>query len=548
MKWWDDIWLNEGFATWMSSKPLEAWKPEWNFDLDDVSATGNTLNLDSLASTRPIHQEAETPAQIAELFDGIAYGKAASVLRMLEAYLGEETFRAGVNAYLQQHQYANATADDFWSAQARISKKPVDKIMPTFVEQPGEPIISLSAQCSGNTTRVALSQRRYYSDRLKFESSNNQLWQIPLCLKDSAHANANHCEVLAANEATLTMPGCSSWVMGNAGATGYYRMGYDADAVRAMAKDIEGKLSPAERIVLDSDVWASVRVGREPVGDYLALAQGLQPDRNRAVLEDVLARLDYIGLYLVNDDDRDNYRGWLRQFLRPIANDVGWEPKPGESDELKTLRARVLNSLGYDARDPQALAEARNLAEKALTDPASVNHQLVRGALALAALNGDQSFYGRLMTALKAAKSPEVYYMYFSALARFSDPKLLQRTLDFAISPDVRSQDAMQLISEVLSNSAGEKLAWNFVQEHWDAVNKAGGPFASVQVVGATSRFCDAELRDQVVEFFASHKVDGGERTYRQAIERINNCVDLKSQQQQKLASWLGQHGAAGGK
>lgn len=548
MKWWDDVWLNEGFATWMSSKPLEAWKPEWDFDLDDVSDTANTLNLDSLANTRPIHQAAETPGQIEELFDGIAYNKAASVLRMLEAYVGEETFRAGVNAYLQQHQYANATADDFWRTQAEVSHKPVDKIMPTFVAQPGEPMIELKAQCSGKTTKVALSQRRYYSDRLKFEAPEDQPWQIPLCLKDSAHANASRCEVLATKEATLSLPGCSSWVMGNAGATGYYRIGYDPVAVRALANDVESKLSPAERIIVDSDVWASVRVGRQPVGDYLALAQGLQPDRNRAVLENVLGRLNYIGQYLVNDDDRDNYRAWLRQFLGPIAKDVGWEPKPGESDERKTLRARLLNSLGYDARDHEALGEARNFAEKALTEPASLDPQLARGALALAALNGDQSFYDRLMTAMKAAKSPEIYYMYFSTLTRFSDPKLLQRTLDFAISPEVRAQDTMRLITGVLSNPAGEKLAWNFVQEHWEAVNKAGGPFAGVEVVGATSRFCDAGLRDQVVDFFVAHKVDGGERTYRQAIERINNCVDLKSQQEPQLASWLGQHGAAGGK
>jgi len=154
MKWWDDIWLNEGFATWMSSKPIEAWKPEWNFNLDDVSETAGTLNTDSLANTRPIHQAAETPAQITELFDGIAYGKAAAVLRMLESYLGEETFRAGVNAYMQQHQYANATADDFWDAQAKTSKRPVDRIMPTFVKQAGVPIINVKSQCTGGSTTV----------------------------------------------------------------------------------------------------------------------------------------------------------------------------------------------------------------------------------------------------------------------------------------------------------------------------------------------------------------------------------------------------------
>jgi len=548
MKWWDDIWLNEGFATWMESKPVQKWKPEWNFDLDDVSGTGGTLNVDSLANTRPIHQAAETPAQIQELFDGIAYGKAASVLRMLEAYLGEETFRAGVNAYLQQHQYANATADDFWDAQAKTSKKPVDKIMPTWVKQAGVPMINVKAQCSGNSTSVTLAQQRYYVDRSKFEEPNDELWQIPLCLKGSASGQSAKCELMTKKEETFTLPGCSTWVLTNAGATGYYRTGYQPDAVRALANDTEAKLTPAERIAVQTDVWASVRVGREPVGDYLAFAQGLQSDRNRAVLEDLLGRLNYIGQYVVSDSDRDAYRAWLRQYLAPAKKDVGYEPKPGESDEQRTLRSRLFNALGFDARDPETLEQARKIADKALDNPASVDLEMAGSAFGLAALNGDSVFYDKVIAALKNPKSPEEYYMYLFTLPQFSDQKLLQRTLEFAISPDVRSQDALSVITSVMGNPAGQQLAWDFVRQHWPEVEKAGGPFASAQVVGATSVFCDAGSRDQVTEFFSAHKVAAAERTYKQSIERINNCVDLKSQQESRLASWLGQHGNAGGK
>ena len=547
MKWWDDIWLNEGFATWMSSKPLEKWKPEWNYDLDDVSGTGGTLNTDSLANTRPIHQAAETPAQIQELFDGIAYGKAASVLRMLEAYLGEQTFQAGVNAYLQKHQYANATADDFWDTQAKTSKKPVDQIMPTFVKQAGVPIIDVKSQCSGSATTINVDQRRFYNDREKFQAANDQLWQVPMCLKSSS--GTQKCELLTKRQATFTLPGCSTWVLGNAGATGYYRVGYQPDAVRALAAAAETKLSPAERIDLQTDIWASVRIGREPVGDYLAFAQGLGADRNRAVLDDVLQRLDYIGKYLVTDNDRESYQAWLRQYLTPILKDVGGEAKAGESDEQRTLRARLFQALGYDARDPDVLAKAHQIADQALENPASVDREMAAGAFALAALKGDQALYDRLIGALKDPKSPEEYYMYLFSLAQFSDAKLLQRTLDYAISPAVRSQDALGLITSVMSNPEGEKQAWDFVLAHWDAVQKAGGPFASAQVVGATSSFCDARMRDQVVGFYAAHKIEAAERTYRQSIERINNCIDLKSQQEPQLASWLGEHGStAGGK
>ena len=331
MKWWDDIWLNEGFATWMENKPVAKWRPEWNYDLDNVSGTGGTLNVDSLANTRPIHQAAETPAEIQELFDGIAYGKAASVLRMLESYLGEETFRAGVNAYLQEHQYGNSTATDFWDTQARTSHKPVDKIMPTWVKQGGAPIVNVKAQCSGNSTTVTLAQQRYYVDRAKFEAPNDQLWQIPLCLKGSATGNTAKCELMTKKEEAFTLPGCSNWVLTNAGATGYYRSGYQPDAVRALATDAETKLTPAERIAVQNDIWASVRVGKEPVGDYLAFAQGLQSDRNRAVVEDVLGRISYIGQYVVNDNDRDAFRSWLRQYLTPAMTEVGWNPKPARA-------------------------------------------------------------------------------------------------------------------------------------------------------------------------------------------------------------------------
>jgi len=152
------------------------------------------------------------------------------------------------------------------------------------------------------------------------------------------------------------------------------------------------------------------------------------------------------------------------------------------------------------------------------------------------------------MTAMKNTKSPEEYYAYFFTLPQFSDPKLLDRTLNFAISPEVRSQDALQLVTSVLGNPEGHKVAWDFIRQHWAELEKAGGPFASAEVVGATSVFCDAGMRDQVTEFFSAHKVAAAERTYKQSIERINNCIQLKSQQEQQLASWLGQHGNAGGK
>jgi aminopeptidase N len=547
MQWWDDIWLNEGFATWMEGKPVDAWKPEWNAGLDEVSAgniltTIGALNVDSLATTRAIQQPAETPDQIQELFDGIAYGKTAAVLRMLEAYLGPETFRAGVNEYLKQHAYGNSTADDFWSTLASVSKKPVDTVMPTFVKQPGVPMLSINAQCSGNSTAVTLSQRRYFFDRAAFNTGTDQLWQIPVCMRTSDQ-KTERCELLTKKEDTFTLPGCPSWILANAGGTGYYRSGYRPAAVQALARDAETGLTPLERIILLNDTWAAVRVGQQPVGDYLTLAEGLQSDRTDAVLALLFQQLNYIGKYLVTESDIQAYQAWVRNFLAPIVAEVGWEPKPGESESQKELRANLLQVMGSTGHDPGAMAEANKLTAQALENPSSVESGLAAAAFALVAETGDAAFYDKVMAGVKNAKTPEQYYIYFYTLPSFTDPQLLTRTLNFAISPEVRSQDSLGLIGSVMANSAGQKLAWDFVRSHWAEVEKAGGPFASAQVVNSAGSFCDAGLRDEVKDFFSTHKVAAAERSFGQSMERINNCVDLKTQQSPQLASWLQNNG-----
>jgi aminopeptidase N len=550
MQWWDDIWLNEGFATWMSNKPLEAWKPEWNMQLLDVEGTAEAMDADSLINTHPIHQSAETPEQILELADEITYSKTAAVLRMLESYLGPETFRAGVNAYLAKHAYANATAADFWDAQTRVSKKPVDKLMPTFIEQAGPPLVTVKAECSGNSEKVTLRQQRYFFDRARFEAGSSERWQIPVCMKpgSSGKSGVEHCELLTQQQQTFTLPGCSSWVNINADAKGYYRSGYDSDAVRSMARDAETALSPAERIMLPFDVSASVRVGREKIGDYLAVVEGLQADRSEAVLDPLMNQLGYIGRYLVDDADREAYGRWLSQTLAPVVAEVGWEAKPGENIEREGLRSQLMRTLGYTARDPQVESLARKLANQALDDPSSVSRELAFAAFQVAAKGGDETFYNRIKDRLKTAKTPLEVYEYQQALTGFSDPALVDKTLEFAISPEVRSQDSLQVISRVMRSPDGEKLAWDFVRSHWEKIQSLGGAFAGAAVAGASGSFCDAGMRDEVQDFFATHHEPAAERTLKQSMERINYCLDLKTQQGSQLAAWLQQHsGSAGG-
>ncbi len=551
MKWWDDVWLNEGFATWMESKPVAAWKPEWNLQLDDVLQTSGALNVDSLANTRPIHQAAETPEQIQELFDGIAYGKAAAVLRMLEAYLGPEVFRAGVNQYVKQHAYGNATADDFWSVLAAVSNKPVDRVMPTFVKQPGAPMVTVSTQCSGNSAVVTLSQQRYFYDRSRFKARGDELWLVPVCMKEApetAGKGQEQCELLSKRQESFTLDACTPWVLANAGATGYYRSVYDTDVVRAMSRSLEKGFTPAERIRLLGDEWASVRVGRHQIGDYLALAEGLQADRNRAVIDELTGPLEYIGDHLVTESDREKYQQWVWRLLSPAAKELGWQPAPDESDERKSLRARVMHTLGYTAHDAAVLAQANQLTQEALANPSAVERTMAFTVFSLAAMDGDAALYDKILQRMKKAGSPEEYYLYLQALAQFSDPQLLQRTLDYALTPEVRSQDMIGVIAQVMENPAGQKLAWKFAKAHWPQIEKSFGGFGGGQVVAETGSFCDAGLRDEVKDFFASHRVPAAERTLKQSLERVNYCVDLKAQQTNQLAGWLEQHGKSAGK
>ena len=547
MQWWDDIWLNEGFATWLETKPLEAWKPEWHMDLDDVLDSGNSLNIDSLQNTRPIHQAADTPDQIEELFDGIAYGKAAAVLRMLEAYLGPEAFREGVRAYIKTHSYGNATESDFWSALAKASNKPVDRMMPTFVNQAGAPLVSVHTQCQGGVTKVMLSQRRYFYDRRLLDSDSKELWMVPVALKTAGQAKSETVLLTEKNQ-LVELPGCKKWGYGNDGAQGYYRMGYESPDFQSMSQDVEQGFTPAERIVLIRDAWAAVRTGQQPIGDFLRLADGLHSERNAKLVEQMNLELDYIGDHLVSEVDRAGYQSFIRALLGPIQKELGWTVAPGDDTNRKDLRAYVTYSLGYTGRDPETLAKARELALQEMNSPASVDPSMVDTVFGLAAINGDAALYDKMMSHVQENQAPEQYYRYFYNLARFTNSALLQRTLDYALSPAVRSQDSLGLIASVMDTPAGEKLAWNFVRSHWDKIQKIMGGYNTGGLVSTTGSFCDAGMRDQVKQFFMEHPVPAAERSLRQALERVNYCIDLRNQQSPALASWLQRNGASSGK
>jgi len=529
MQWWNNLWLNEGFATWMSSKPITKWHPEWNFPLDVANSLDNTLNYDAQPTTRTIRANADTPAQINEMFDGIAYGKAGAVLGMVENYLGEEVFRQGVHNYLQAHLYGNATAEDFWGAQTANSHKPVDTIMESFVAQSGVPLLTLSEQ---QRASVSAQQSRFFL-KPSTAASTVQQWTIPVCLKGA------ECQILTPVGTNLNVPAKPSLFFANAGDKGYYRTAYSPDEFSAIVQRTETSLTPPERIGLLGDRWALMRAGQGSVGEFLDLVLALRQDANAAVLENALGKVEAIDSRIASDEDRLRLAKVLRTQFAPVYTALG-QPSAHDTYDRQELRANLFAALGA-AKDPAVLTEARKLTEQSFTDKKSMDPSLTDAAILIAAYNGDAALYDRILALSKDERDPVLQSDSLRTLPRFVDPALVRRTLDFTVSGQVRNQSSWILLAILLSQPETRDQAWSYTQTNWEKVHAQLTASSGARIVGAVGSFCTAPQRDEVSSFFASHKVDGADRTLLKSIDSINACIQLRDAQEPKLKQWLDQ-------
>ena len=249
---------------------------------------------------------------------------------MLESYLGPETFRKGVNLYLKEHAYGNATAADFWNAMARASHKPIDQIMPTFVMQAGAPYVDVETKCAGGNTTLKLAQKRYFDDPALFDKSNDQLWQIPVCAKgiNGETAGKQECFLLTQREQEFQLKGCSKFVFPNSSALGYYRYNYDSAALQAMGNSVEKSLTPEERISLMGNEWALMEIGKHNVGDYLALGAQLKNTPGAVLLAAFGRHLNFVNHYMLTDGDRSTFQAWLRTQFSPVLQQLGYNAVP----------------------------------------------------------------------------------------------------------------------------------------------------------------------------------------------------------------------------
>jgi len=533
--WWDDIWLNEGFATWMETKPIEAWHPEWHLEDDEAVTAQQIIGIDSLDATRAIHGDPKTSAEIKEMFDGITYAKGGAVLSMLESYIGPQVFRRGVNAYLKAHANGNATSSDFWQAEAQASGKPIDKLMPTFVFQPGVAMLSVTSSCVGGQGKAEFTQQRFFLSPERLKAGSPEQWQIPVCMKLGANGA---CALIVGKTQQIPIAQCSSWLFANRDAKGYYRVAYPPKDLKAVAKVAERELNAPERIALIEDTWAMTRVGKSSVGDFLGLAQALRSERDLAAINLLAGHLAHVDDSLVPESRSEEYREFVRKQFDASAKEVGWTVRPGDSDEQKAVRASLLGILGR-AGDREAIATARTVVQNYMHNPASVEGTLATAAFTTAATQGDATLYEQFNAALPKAKSTEEYNTYLHSLAEFREAALVERTIGLIDEGKVRQQEYPRLFSALLANPEARDAAWAYLKAHWSELAEKVTSFGGMGAVSALGNFCSAQLRADVEHFFKQHRAPGAERALTQSLERMDNCIEFKRMQQKNMESWL---------
>src|SRR4051795_5123659 len=556
MKWWDDIWLNEGFATFMTGKPLKAWHPEWRVDLDEVAGTNGSLAGDSTRSTRPIRQKAETRNEINALFDGIAYGKTAAVLRMQENWVGEETFRDGIRAYLKKYSYSNAAAEDWWGTMTTATKQPFDAVMKTFVDQTGAPLRQASEACAaaGTPTATTTQDRRspntgppgggprtvpITQERVlpKSVPPVAQAWTIPICAHELGAAAGSPCRMISKATDSFTTMACDRPLFLSRNGAGYFVTDYSAD-MRAKLRAHLGEMPAAELISLHGNESLLMRSMREDIGEYLALLKAMPRPTERPLVNSIAGNIGFLDTRLVDDHNRAAWHAYVREVMRGYAP-LTWDTPAGETAEQRIMRANVLGVLGVEGEDPDVIAGARRIAQQYMNDPASVDPVIADRALPIAAFNGDEALFNQVLEHLKTAPNPETAARYRGLIPLFRDPKLIARAVEFVYSDEVRSQDLPGMAATLFFNPAAKQIGWNAAKSHWELLNQKI-PTAIGAITGSTATFCDPAMKADVQSFFATHPAGAGERALKRALEAIDTCIAFKTAEQASFNAALG--------
>ncbi len=541
MAWWDDLWLNESFASWMSSKIVDRWKPEWDVRVQKVVSRGGAMNQDSLATARRIRQPITSSHDIVNAFDGITYSKGEAILEMFEGWLGEEPFRRGVTAYLTKHSWSNATAADFLGALSGAAGRDVSPVVSTFLDQSGVPLVSAELLCGSGKPRLKLSQRPYRPVGSK--QTQAKTWQIPLCARYGSGPQERVCTVLTGPEAEVTLGAatCPAWVQPNANAAGYFRVAYRGDLLSRLLKDGGKGLSLPERVSLLGDMAALVRSGDVPAAEALGVIPTMLQDPSRHIVSATASLVNAATGSIVPEELKPRLAAFVRDTYGARARALGWKAQAGDDEDTRLLRRSLVALVAIQGEDPVLGGEAVDLAQRWLEDPRAVDPDMLDVVLTAAARNGDRALFDRFRDEAAKAKDRLKRQRLLGALASFKDPAIVKEALALVLSDTFDSREAMGLLFGARQSEKTHALAYAFAKENFDGLLKR----TPTEVAGffpfIAAGFCDPDKRADVESFLRPRveALPGGPRNLDQVLEGIDLCEAFRSAQQASVVSFL---------
>ncbi len=533
MQWWDDLWLNEGFASWMADRTTDKLHPEWDPDSVGAAYTSRgAMGRDAIATTHPVVQHVETVEQASQAFDAITYSKGSAVINMLEDYVGADAWRDGVRSYIRKYAYANTATDDLWAEVDKVAPgKQFMQVAHDFTLQPGIPLIKADARCNAGKTVVSLQQGEFTVDR---PDKQPLRWRVPVSLQA---VGGQKVSVLVDGQASVELPGCGAPVLVNAGQKGYFRTQYSPAQFKALA-DGFGKLATVDQLGVMMDVGALSAVGLQPVADALNLTTRVSPDASPDVWQNVAGTLGGItGVYGNDEKAAAPAKRYAISRLSPVLQKLGWENRPDDSSTTKQLRTRLIGQLS-GLGDESVLAEARRRFAASETDPNALPADLRRTVLGIVARNADAATWDKLHAMAKAETSSMIRDQYYSLLAIAKDKALAQKALDMALTDEPGATNSAGMIRAV----AGEypDMAFDFAVAHREQVD---------QLVDSTSRSRyypglgggsdKPEMVQKLKDFADKYIAPTSRRDTETAIAGIETRIKLNAARRPQIDAWL---------
>ncbi|HYK97445.1 MAG TPA: M1 family metallopeptidase [Candidatus Acidoferrales bacterium] len=519
LAWWDDLWLSESFATFVGHKAEDAVHPEWSVWRDFVFGATRGFALDALTSTHAIRADAASAEAALQRVDAVTYQKGASVLRMLEAYLGEDAFREGVRRYLRRFAGGSATARDFWDALATASGQDVGRVAEAWITEPGHPIVTFTM----SSGRVVARQQRYLRDRDAATSARR--WPVPLVLRTRAgeeRARLDGDEVMLRFRDALLFP--------NARATGFYRFAVDAAIRRAMVAGV-AQLDPLERLLWVDNDWTLARDGVLPAADYLALLDALAGERDRAVLSCVAEHLAWISSHATTPASAPRLASIAERLFRPVLERLGWDARPGEDDDDRELRAVAVGVLGEVARADDVRGEAMRRVVGHL-DGARQAGDLVGAIAHVAAPGGDVELQRRYAMRLRQPADPQDEQRFLGAIPAFADGAATKATFALIEDGTIRAQDLSTIYFVGMRNTAAREWYWQDLRARFERTIAPLEAMVRNSILSSLSQLTPATLAREADDFLAS--VDASDSA--EVLARVRETLRLQSAAARRFA------------